>query len=43
MVKAIEVTKRYEPQEVKKLSQLFTYLNNIEGVIDEYKYGVSAK
>ena len=43
MVKAIEVTKRYSPIEVKKLSQLFLYLNNLEGLMDEYKYGVSAK
>lgn len=43
MVKAIEVTKRYSPAEVKKLSQLFLYLNNLEGLMDEYKYGVSAK
>ena len=43
MVKAIEVTKRYTPAEVKKLAKLFLYLNNIEGLIDEYKYGVSAK
>ena len=43
MIKAIEVTKRYSDIEVKKLSELFLYLNNIEGVLDEYKYGVSAK
>lgn len=43
MVKAIEVTKRYTPMEVKKLAQLFLYLNNIEWLVDEYKYGVSAK
>ena len=30
MVKAIEVTKRYTPPEVKKLAQLFLYLNDIE-------------
>lgn len=43
MVKAIEVTKRYTSKEVKELAQLFLYLNNIEGLMDEYKYGVSAK
>ena len=43
MVKAIEVTKKYNPSEVKKLSQLFLYLNNINGAIDAYKYGISAK
>lgn len=43
MVKAIEVTKRYSPAEVKKLAQLFLYLNDLEGLMDEYKYGVSAK
>lgn len=43
MVKAIEVTKRYSPEEVQKLAQLFLYLNDIEGLMDEYKYGVSAK
>lgn len=43
MVKAIEVTKRYSPKEVQKLAKLFLYLNDIEGLMDEYKYGVSAK
>lgn len=43
MVKAIEVTKRYSPAEVQKLADLFLYLNNTEGLMDEYKYGVSAK
>jgi len=43
MVKAIEVTKRYTHKEVKKLSELFLYLNDIDGLMDEYKYGVSAK
>jgi len=43
MVKAIEVTKRYTPEEVKKLADLFLYLNDIQGLMDEYKYGVSAK
>ena len=47
MIKAIEVTKRYSPVEVKKLSELFLYLNNIdieeEETGGEYKYGVSAK
>ena len=43
MVKAIEVTKRYTPAEVQNLSKLFLYLNDIEGLMDEYKYGVSAK
>ena len=38
MVKAIETTKKYTPQEVKKISELFLYLNDIEGLIDEYKY-----
>lgn len=38
MVKAIEVTKKYSPEEVQKLSKLFLYLNDIEGLMDEYKY-----
>ena len=43
MVEAIRVTKRYTEEEVKKLSKLFLYLNDIEGLMDEYRYGVSAK
>lgn len=43
IVKAIEVTKKYEPSEVKLLAWLFAYLNNID--IDEewFKTWVSAK
>lgn len=43
IVKAIEVTKQYDQSEVKLLSWLFTYLNNID--IDEewFKTWVSAK
>jgi hypothetical protein len=33
IVKAIEVTKKYSDAEVKQLSGLFSYLNNID--IDE--------
>ncbi len=43
MVKAIKVTKKYTSKEVKKLSELFLYLNNIEGLTNEYKYWISAK
>ncbi len=43
IVKAIEVTKKYEQSEVKLLAWLFSYLNNID--IDEewFKTWVSAK
>lgn len=43
IVKAIEVTKKYQPSEVKLLAWLFAYLNNID--IDEewFKTWVSAK
>lgn len=43
MVKAIKVTKKYSPKEVRKLAELFLYLNDIDGLMDEYKYWVSAK
>jgi hypothetical protein len=33
IVKAIEVTKQYNNEEIKQLSGLFTYLNNLD--IDE--------
>lgn len=43
MVEAIRVTKRYTEEEVQKLWKLFLYLNSIEGLMNEYKYWVSAK
>lgn len=43
MIKAIEVTKKYSPEEVKKLWLLFSYLNNISIDWEDYKTWVSAK
>jgi len=43
LIKAIEVTKKYTADEVKKLSGLFLYLNNIDIHNEEFKTGISAK
>jgi stage V sporulation protein SpoVS len=43
LIKAIEVTKKYTADEVKKLSGLFLYLNNIDIHNEDFKTGISAK
>jgi len=43
LIKAIEVTKKYSPDEVRLLSGLFVYLNNIDIDQEEFKTWVSAK
>lgn len=43
LIKAIEVTKKYTSDEVKQLSWLFMYLNNINIDEEEFKTWISAK
>lgn len=43
IVKAIEVTKKYDASEIKQLSWLFAYLNNIDIDVEWFKTWVSAK
>lgn len=43
LVKAIEITKKYSVAEVRLLSGLFTYLNNLNIEEEEFKTGISAK
>ncbi|MDD2871420.1 MAG: hypothetical protein PHS49_05505 [Candidatus Gracilibacteria bacterium] len=43
IVKAIEVTKKYSDAEVKQLSGLFSYLNNIDIDEEGFGTGISAK
>lgn len=42
-MKAIEITKKYNVAEVKLLSGLFIYLNNLNIEEEEFKTGISAK
>lgn len=43
IIQAIKITKKYSPEEIKKLGWLFTYLNNINIEEEEFKTWISAK